>query len=76
MKRACLVVNGYLKSNVIFRPDQHRDNWADRFFKLRQAFADNIQNYLNSSSAYQFRSEGFVQTIVETIFNDQGENKS
>jgi hypothetical protein len=40
MKKACLVVNGYLKDNLIFMPDQHRDNWADRFFRLKKAFAD------------------------------------
>lgn len=40
MKKACLVVTGYLKDNAIFIPERYRDNWADRFFKLKQAFDD------------------------------------
>jgi hypothetical protein len=31
-------------------------------------YLDNIENYLNSSEALPFRSEGFVNTIMTTIF--------
>ena len=41
-----------------------------------KVYLDNIENYLNSAQAMPYRSEGFVQTVVETIFNAQGKKQS
>jgi alpha(1,3/1,4) fucosyltransferase len=35
-------------------------------------YLDNIESYLNSTQAIPYRSEGFVQTVIETIFKTQG----
>lgn len=37
-------------------------------------YIDNIQAYLNSIQAFPYKSEGFVQTLVKVIFDNQGEN--
>ncbi|TEW50704.1 glycosyltransferase family 10 domain-containing protein [Psychromonas algicola] len=39
MKKACLVVSSYLTENKIFNVVLHRDNWVDRFIKLKAGFA-------------------------------------
>lgn len=38
MKKACLFVDGYLNQNRIFNASLHRDNFVDRFVKLKEAF--------------------------------------
>jgi hypothetical protein len=37
-------------------------------------YLTNIENYLNSDKSFQFKSEGFVQTIVKTIFGGKNGN--
>ena len=39
MKKACLIVNGYLAGNRVFNANLHRDNAADRFVKLKDFFS-------------------------------------
>ena len=43
----------------------------DKYMK----YLNNIEKYLNSKQAFQFKSEGFVKTIVETIMEDIDGNK-
>ncbi|NCP72633.1 MAG: hypothetical protein COW76_01130 [Shewanella sp. CG18_big_fil_WC_8_21_14_2_50_42_11] len=38
--------------------------------EVYMAYLDNIENYLNSEQALPFKSEGFVRTIMQTIFKD------
>lgn len=53
-------------------------NYEDLYLYLKNMsdseylkYLKNIENYLNSEQSLPFKSEGFVQTVVQTLFEDR-----